>query len=232
MKGSYAFYHKLPEKRPEKAKVHLLSLPAYENHNTRRYSKENIVEQHYITARNAYKAKADDREKSKDDLNFKIITFYMQQCLPKPHIHSLLAFYKHQLWVYNLTMHDCDNAQGFSYMWNGSDTVNHVTMLSDMCADHNKNAHVAAMCIVALQNTSHLNTIDHKFLVPRTHTYGGSSVNWRCIRWLWYDKNMPMYVSTKLLLKVHAPFETISFHRWGQANPVLQPTTLRLIPFP
>ncbi|KAJ8885805.1 hypothetical protein PR048_012005 [Dryococelus australis] len=37
----------------------------------------------------------------------------------------------------------------------------------------------------------------------------GSSVNWRCILWLLYYKNMPMYVSTKLLLN---------------AIPVLQPT--------
>ncbi|KAJ8878071.1 hypothetical protein PR048_022535 [Dryococelus australis] len=39
-----------------------------------------------------------------------------------------------------------------------------VILGKDIC--QNNNAHVAAMCMVALQNTRHFNTIDHKSLVP------------------------------------------------------------------
>ncbi|KAJ8880195.1 hypothetical protein PR048_016661 [Dryococelus australis] len=147
-------------------------------------------------------------------------------------------------------------------------------MFIDMCAGQNKNAPVAAMCMVALQNTRHLNTIDHNFFVPlhtrmecvadysliekKKKNYNipiqhphdwmqlvrsvekqktikrtfinlkryddGSSLIWRCITWLRYGKNMPMYVSTKLSLNVHDTFKMTSFHRWRQANPVSQPT--------
>ncbi|KAJ8880196.1 hypothetical protein PR048_016662 [Dryococelus australis] len=137
MRGSHVPHHKLSDESLEKAKAHLLSLPAYESLYTRRDSEKNYlpshytlskkkigheVEQHHINADNAYKAKA-DREKSKDYPKCKTIIFDVQQCLLTPHFHSSMAFNKHQLWVNNLTVHDCDHGQGFSYTWDESVAV-------------------------------------------------------------------------------------------------------------
>ncbi|XP_072380893.1 uncharacterized protein [Diabrotica undecimpunctata] len=48
--------------------------------------------------------------------------------------------------------------------------VKSLTMYSDTCGGQHKKTHVAAMCMVALQNSSSLAEINHKFLVPG-HTH-------------------------------------------------------------
>lgn len=153
--------------------------------------KENLLK-HQEEADLAYKAKSDDKCLSKDDPTRKTITFDLQQCLPTPAIQSSLAFYKRQLWTYNLTIHDCDESQAYCYMWHealakrGGDeigsciyfyivndlpkSVKHLVMYSDTCAGQNKNSHIAAMCMKALQDSESLETLDHKFLIPG-HTH-------------------------------------------------------------
>lgn len=141
---------------------------------------------HQTLADKAYDAKAKDRSASKNDPSKKTITFDLQ-CLPTPHLQSSLCFYKRQLWVFNLTVHDCDDGQGYFFMWNenvaargGNEiasclykyllslppTVTDVTMYSDTCGGQNKNSHFATMCMVSLQDSPTLKSINHKFLIP------------------------------------------------------------------
>lgn len=145
------------------------------------------LKQHHNEADLAYVAQANDKEASKTDPAKKTVTFDMQQCLPTPLVESSLAFYKRQLWTFNLTIHDCDEDQAFCYMWHealakrgGDDvgsclyyyilnhlpkTVKHLTLYSDTCGGQNKNSYVAAMFMKTLQDSETLETIDHKFFV-------------------------------------------------------------------
>ncbi|KAE9522140.1 hypothetical protein AGLY_017400 [Aphis glycines] len=66
----------------------------------------------------AYSMKKEDKLISKENPQHQTFTFDMQQCLPTPVITSSLAFYKRQLWTYNLTIHNCDSNQTFCDLWN------------------------------------------------------------------------------------------------------------------
>lgn len=150
------------------------------------------LDEHHKLAEIAYDAKKTDKLLSQSDKARKTITFDMQQCLPTPFVQSSVAFYKRQLWTYNLTVHDCDTGQAYCYLWHegiagrGANEVGscvyrclitdinpeikNITMYSDTCGGQNKNSHVAVMCMVALQQSPYLQTIDHKFLLPG-HTH-------------------------------------------------------------
>lgn len=146
---------------------------------------------HQAEAHYAYKSKSNDKETYKNDAFTKVYTFDMQQCLPTPDLFTSVAFYKRQLWTFNLTVHDCITKQSFNYMWHeavggrGANQVAsclykhlfdlpmdviHVILYSDTCGGQDKNTHVVAMLFTLLQNNQHLETIDHKFLVAG-HTH-------------------------------------------------------------
>nr|CAH7752952.1 unnamed protein product [Callosobruchus chinensis] len=148
--------------------------------------------QHHLEADLGYTSKSADKEFSRNDPSKKTITFDLQQCLPTPDVHNSIAFYKRQLWTFDLTVHDCDTGQAYAYIWHealakrgGNElgsclyqfltndldkNVKHVVMYSDCCGGQNKNSHIAVMCMVALQDSSHLEVIDHKFLISG-HTH-------------------------------------------------------------
>nr|CAH7761042.1 unnamed protein product [Callosobruchus chinensis] len=148
--------------------------------------------QHHLEADLGYTSKSADKEFSRNDPSKKTITFDLQQCLPTPDVHNSIAFYKRQLWTFDLTIHDCDTGQAYAYirhealakrggneigsclyqfLTNDLDkNVKHVVMYSDCCGGQNKNSHIAVMCMVALQDSSHLEVIDHKFLISG-HTH-------------------------------------------------------------
>ena len=158
-------------------------------------SKQELIAQknlhHANYAEKAYDSKRKDKIESKGAPNHKTFTFDLQQCLPTPFLQSGVAFYKRQLWTYNLTIHDCETKDAYCCMWfetianRGANQIasclfqflstlpqeiTHITFYSDTCSGQNKNSHVAAMFMVALQKFPWIEVINHKFLVPG-HTH-------------------------------------------------------------
>ena len=59
-----------------------------------------------------------DREKAKDQSQpYDVITFDLQSTLPTPRLSTNISFYKRQLMVYNLGIHDCTNEKAYMHVW-------------------------------------------------------------------------------------------------------------------
>lgn len=142
--------------------------------------------EHQNLADQAYSAKTQDKLESLNDHTKKTLTFDLQQCLPTPQLDINVVFYKRQLWVYNLTIHDCDDGQAYCYMWSEVDggrganqiasclskhlnnidsRMSQITLYSDTSGGQNKNTHLVAMFMSILKNHPTLQTIHHKFLL-------------------------------------------------------------------
>ena len=65
-------------------------------------------ENHLDSADYAYKSKEKDKKLAAESNTVKVLVFDMQQCLPTPVLSSKIAYYKIQLWVYNLVFRDCN----------------------------------------------------------------------------------------------------------------------------
>lgn len=151
------------------------------------------LDSHQAQADEAYEKKRVDKEESvKNSQTKKTLVFDLQQCLPTPYLNSSVAFYKRQLWTFNLTVHDTNAKLAHCYMWhesisgrggnqiasclyrhlcNLSEDIETVTLYSDTCAGQNRNSHVTSMFMCAMaQDHVNLTCIDHKFLVPG-HTH-------------------------------------------------------------
>lgn len=143
------------------------------------------MKKHHEEADKAYEMKRRDKERCKIDTS-RCYTFDLQQCLPTPLVNSSVSFYKRQLWTYNLTMHETTQSKVRCYMWHEAEggrganqiatclyrelfhlpeKVKNVVLYSDTCGGQNRNSHVAAMFLTIMQNRTHLEVIDHKFMV-------------------------------------------------------------------
>lgn len=150
---------------------------------------------HHHAADKAYSAKKIDKQIAKENPNFKVFTFDLQQCLPTPYLNTSISFYKRQLWSFNLTVHDLRDDSATCFMWDETisgrggnqiasclfrhlqslpSEVEEVTYYSDQCGGQNKNNLVAQMFLYALQNKDckNIKIINHKFLISGHTAYG------------------------------------------------------------
>lgn len=144
--------------------------------------------EHQDKAEETYETKRKDSKTN--EVNKCVIAFDLQQCLPTPSLESSVAFYKRQLWTFNLTIHNIQTSNASCYIWNETiakrgandiascvfhylenlpSNITHVIMYSDNCAGQNKNSFFMAMCLAFLEQNSSIQTIDHKFMISR-HT--------------------------------------------------------------
>ncbi|KAK9675126.1 hypothetical protein QE152_g40621, partial [Popillia japonica] len=118
---------------------------------------------HQDQAEDAYESKTRVKKLATEDKTKLTYTFDLRQCLPTPAIVTSVAFYKRQLWTFNITRLRCDDSSSFNMMWHEaisgrganniafclfkhftetiSPEVEHIILYSDTCSGQNKNWH-------------------------------------------------------------------------------------------
>lgn len=126
-----------------------------------------------------------DKEKVSDDIY--TCTFDLQKALPFPKISTSVAYYKRNLYVYNLGVHSFNSGEASMYMWDeteggrGSQDISavvvkhikkhaanhkHIILYSDSCGGQNRNIKMALSLLKVLHSEEiSAETIDFKFLV-------------------------------------------------------------------
>ena len=134
-----------------------------------------------------------DQNVTKNDPSKVTITFDLQKTLPTPKLTTGVAYYKRQLWAYNLGIHAFQNEDDkvYMFMWHEgvasrgaqevsscfkyfvqhhmSTEVKHLTAWSDFCGAQNRIIKVCCMWMHLLSVTN-LETVNQKFL-ERGHSY-------------------------------------------------------------
>jgi len=149
-----------------------------------------LRDEHQGLAKYARDMLKDERQAAKDqNSRCQVITFDLQSVLPTPRLTSNVVYYKRQLSVYNLGIHDCKEEKGIMFVWHEglasrgsqeissclhkfvhSDYCNHdkteLIAWSDSCGGQNRNIKVAISMLKIVQDPMLLySTITQKFLV-------------------------------------------------------------------
>lgn len=128
---------------------------------------------------------------SKNNPNLLAFTFDLERTQPLPHINTSVAFYKRQLWLYNLGINTCHNNQGYMCVWLESEgkrgsreicssiytflntqqllNVKHIKTFSDCCGGQNRNKAVISFMMWACVKFT-IETWEHRFL-ESGHTF-------------------------------------------------------------
>lgn len=137
----------------------------------------------------------EDRKASQNsDNKMEMLTFDLQRALEMPVIRTGEAYYKRQLWFYNLCVYDNRRGIAYMYCWNesiasrgsqeiASCLIKHfmthipwdtrkIILVSDSCSGQNRNIKMSLMLKNFLSNWKHpdLQTIEQHFYIPG-HSY-------------------------------------------------------------
>lgn len=137
----------------------------------------------------------DTFKEAKDNANkVEVLTFDLQRALELPLITTSEAFYRRQLWCYNLCIYDEKRKKGYMYFWNESvasrgsqeissclkkhfaqfipEDTEKIVLYSDACGGQNRNIKTTLMIKKMLDSWPHnaLLSIEQRFFVPG-HSY-------------------------------------------------------------
>ena len=114
-------------------------------------------------------------------------TFNLQEALPFPKLSTSIAYYKHNLYVYNFGVHSFNNNVGYMYVWDetkggrGSQDISSIAvrypreraskhkdiiLYSDACGGQNQNIKMS-LTLLKLVNSTDIaaESTDHKFMM-------------------------------------------------------------------
>lgn len=132
-----------------------------------------------------------DRCQSENGETFRAISFDLQALLSVPYSNDSQLYYRRKLNVYNFTIFDCHNNDGYCFVWDecngrkGSSeigtcilrylrqlppSVSHVSSFSDTCGGQNRNKYVVAAMLFAVNKIESIETIDLKYM-ESGHSY-------------------------------------------------------------
>jgi hypothetical protein len=63
------------------------------------------------------KRKDEDTAEAKCAVTKKVLIIDLQKTLPTPSVSTGVAYYKHQMWIFNLGIHDTVTATGYMNVW-------------------------------------------------------------------------------------------------------------------
>lgn len=155
-------------------------------------AKKKLEELRELHQRKATSARTNLQIDSKKISEAYIITFDLQKALAYPKLTTSVAYYKRNLYLYNLGVHCFNNGTGYMYVWDeveggrGSQDIasclvkhikvnapsqKHIIMYSDSCTGQNRNIKTSLSMLKLVQDPEiSVDTIDHKFLVSG-HSY-------------------------------------------------------------
>lgn len=139
-------------------------------------------------AEKAREVMKEDTESSKTNNDLYVCSVDMQKALPFPILTVNVSYYKRNMYVYNVGVHELKNDKAYCYVWDetkaarGSQEISscllkhfdtccrgkkHIIIYSDTCGGQNRNINVALSMMKYVQSSENsVEVIEQKFLVP------------------------------------------------------------------
>lgn len=147
---------------------------------------------HQIVQRKKIEFESDVRRAKNSNDKIQCYTFDLQKTLETPSLTTNVAYYRRQLWTFNLCVYDEVNEKGYMYMWSeniasrganeiGSCLIKHmqryvpqqteeIILYSDSCGGQNRNIKMTLLLKKVLTSLVNVNTITQKFFISG-HSY-------------------------------------------------------------